>query len=457
MEYRYLGRSGFRVPVLSFGTGTFGGSGALFSAWGSTDVAQARRLIDICLEAGLNLFDSADVYSKGAAESILGEAIKGRPRDSLIISTKATFRFGDGENQGRLLALPPGQRGRCRAAAAGHRLHRPVPVARLRCAYAGGGGALHPRHLVRAGKIRYLGVSNFSGWHLMKSLATADRYGWSRYVAHRAYYSLVGRDYEWELMPLAEDQGVGAVVWSPLGWGRLTGKLRRGQPLPDTSRLQSQTAVDSGPQVPEELLYRVVDALDEVAAETGKSLPQVALNWLLQRPTVSSVIIGARNEEQLKQNLGAVGWNLSDEQVARLDAASAVPKTYPYWHQGRLQVPQSDAGGVTAARLVAGRDGFGPTAKPAAACRVRRRQSAHAACRSRTTPARCRHPRRYRARTAPKSGRRASAAGTWPRPGRSPARPSCRRSPAGAGRWPSSIPFGSLEAWQVHPQHRPLP
>jgi len=333
MEYRYLGRSGLRVPALSLGTGTFGGSGALFSAWGSTDVAQARRLVDICLDAGLNMFDSADVYSKGAAEEILGQAIKGRPRDSLLISTKATFRFGEGENQ---------------VGSSRYHLINAVDAAlqRLGTDYIDlfqlhGFDARPPveevlstlDNLVRSGKIRYLGVSNFSGWHLMKSLATADRYGWSRYVAHQAYYSLLGRDYEWELMPLAEDQGVGAVVWSPLGWGRLTGKIRRGQPLPESSRLQSQTAVDSGPPVDFEHVYNIVDALDEVAAQTGKSVPQVALNWLLQRPTVSTVVIGARNEEQLQQNLGAVGWNLSAEQVARLDAASAVTKPYPYWHQ----------------------------------------------------------------------------------------------------------------------------
>lgn len=333
MEYRYLGASGFRVPVLSFGTGTFGGQGALFSAWGSTDVAEARRLVDICLDAGLTLFDSADVYSKGAAEEILGQAIKGRPRDGLLISTKATFRFGDGENQ---------------VGSSRHHLINAVDGAlrRLGTDYIDlfqlhGFDARPPVEevlstldtLVKAGKIRYLGVSNFSGWHLMKSLAAADRHGWTRYVAHQAYYSLVGRDYEWELMPLAADQGVGAVVWSPLGWGRLTGKIRRGQPLPETSRLQSQAANDAGPQVDMDYLYDVVDALDEVAQETGKSIPQVALNWLLQRPTVSTVVIGARNEEQLKQNLGAVGWNLTPEQVAKLDAASQQPKPYPYWHQ----------------------------------------------------------------------------------------------------------------------------
>ncbi|HVH35474.1 MAG TPA: aldo/keto reductase [Tahibacter sp.] len=331
MEYRYLGRSGFRVPALSFGTGTFGGEGALFSAWGSTDVAEARRLVDICLDAGLTMFDSADVYSKGAAESILGEALKGRARDQYLISTKATFRFGDGENQ---------------VGSSRYHLIRAVDAAltRLGTDYIDlfqlhGFDARTPVEetlstlddLVRAGKLRYLGVSNFSGWHLMKSLAVADRYGWSRYVAHQAYYSLIGRDYEWELMPLAADQGVGAVVWSPLGWGRLTGKLRRGAALPQTSRLHS--TAEYGPPVADDYLYTVVDALDEIAAETGKSVAQVALNWLLQRPTVSSVVIGARNEEQLRQNLGAVGWNLTAEQVAKLDAASATTKPYPYWHQ----------------------------------------------------------------------------------------------------------------------------
>ncbi len=329
MEYRYLGASGFRVPVLSFGTGTFGGEGDFFKSWGNTDVAGARRLVDVCLDAGVNMFDSADIYSKGAAESILGEAIKGRPRDALILSTKATFRAGDGENQ-----------------VGSSRFHLvnslDAALRRLGTDYIDlfqlhGFDARTPAEevlstldtFVRAGKIRYIGVSNFSGWQLMKSLAVADRYGWTRYVAHQAYYSLVGRDYEWELMPLAKDQGIGTVVWSPLGWGRLTGRIRRGAPLPEVSRLHG----DQGPPVPEDYLYAVVDALDEVAADTGKTVPQVALNWLLQRPTVSSVIVGARNEEQLKQNLGAVGWQLTQGQMAKLDAASAVTKPYPYWHQ----------------------------------------------------------------------------------------------------------------------------
>jgi aryl-alcohol dehydrogenase-like predicted oxidoreductase len=189
--------------------------------------------------------------------------------------------------------------------------------------------------LVREGKVRYIACSNFSGWHLMKSLSVSERYGWSRYVGHQAYYSLVGRDFEWELMPLALDQGVGTLVWSPLGWGRLTGKIRRGSPIPEESRLHKTAA--QGPQVPEEYLYKVVDAIDAVAKETGKTVPQIALNWLLRRPTVSTLIVGARNEEQLKQNLGAIGWELTKEQIAKLDAASEVPLTYPYWHQRQFE------------------------------------------------------------------------------------------------------------------------
>lgn len=332
MEFRQLGGSGLRVPVLSFGTGTFGGGNELFKAWGATDVAEATRLVDICLESGLNLFDSADIYSSGMAEEILGAAIKGR-RDQVLISTKGTFRMGPGPND---------------VGSSRHHLTRAIEgsLRRLQTDYIDlyqlhGFDAMTPVEevlgtlddFVRAGKIRYIGCSNFSGWHLMKSLAVSEKYGLARYVAHQAYYSLIGRDYEWELMPLALDQQVGAVVWSPLGWGRLTGKLRRGQELPETSRRRSQLANDSGPPVDDEYLYRVVDALDEVAAETGKTVPQVAINWLVQRPSVATVIIGARNEEQLRQNLGSVGWQLTAEQITKLDAASQVTLAYPYWHQ----------------------------------------------------------------------------------------------------------------------------
>jgi aryl-alcohol dehydrogenase-like predicted oxidoreductase len=332
MEYRQLGASGLMVPALSFGTGTFGGGNEFFKAWGASDVAEATRLVDICLEAGVNLFDSADGYSNGLAEEILGRAVKGR-RDQVLISTKGSFRRGPGPNQ---------------LGSSRHHLTHAVEASlrRLGTDYIDlyqlhGFDALTPVEetlgtlgdLVRAGKIRYIGCSNFSGWHLMKSLAAAEKHALPRHVAHQAYYSLVGRDYEWELMPLALDQKVGAVVWSPLGWGRLTGKFRRGQPFPEESRLHNATVQERGPQVPEEYLYRVVDALDAVASETGKSVPQVALNWLLRRPTVASVIVGARNEAQLRQNLGAVGWALTSAQVALLDAASAVPLAYPYWHQ----------------------------------------------------------------------------------------------------------------------------
>ena len=331
MEYRRLGASGFTVPALSFGTGTFGGRGEFFQAWGSTDVAEARRLIDICLDAGLNMFDSADIYSAGAAEEVLGQALKDRPRDSLIISTKATFRSGEAANQ-------VGS-SRYHLIDSVHRQLKRLGTDYIDLFQLHGFDAMTPvdevlstlDQLVREGKIRYIGVSNFSGWHVMKSLAAADRHGYPRYVANQTYYSLVGRDYEWELMPLGLDQGLGAVVWSPLGWGRLTGKIRRGQPLPETSRLHK--TADMGPPLEDDYVYRVVDALDAVAKEIGKTVAQIALNWVLQRPTVSTVIVGARNEEQLRQNLGAVGWTLTPEQIKRLDAASAKPAAYPYWHQ----------------------------------------------------------------------------------------------------------------------------
>jgi len=330
MEYRRLGASGFTVPVLSFGTGTFGGKGEFFAAWGTTDVAEARHLVDICLDAGLTMFDTADIYSRGASESILGEAIKGR-RDQVLISTKATFRFSDepndvGSSRFHLIKAVEGSLKRLGTDYIDlfqlHGFDAKTPVEETLSVLD---------DLVRAGKIRYTGVSNFSGWHLMKSQAVADKYGYPKYVANQTYYSLIGRDYEWELMPLGLDQGIGAVVWSPLGWGRLTGKIRRGQPLPAESRLHK--TADMGPPVDDEYLYRVVDALDEVAKETGKTIPQVALNWALQRPTVSTVIVGARNEEQLRANLGAVGWNLTAEQVAKLDEASKTTFAYPYWHQ----------------------------------------------------------------------------------------------------------------------------
>ena len=331
MEYRLLGGSGLKIPALSFGAGTFGGGQEFFDAWGATaDIGEAKKIVDICLDAGVNLFDTADIYSNGRSEEVLGKALGGR-RDQALISSKTTFRLGDGPND---------------VGSSRYHLRRALEASLRRLGtdyidiyHLHGFDAMTPidevqdtlNTFVREGKVRYIAASNFSGWHLMKSLAVADRYGWTRFVAHQVYYSLIGREYEWELMPLGLDQRVGALVWSPLGWGRLTGKLRRGQTLPKESRLHK--TADYGPQVADEHLYTVVDALDAVAKETGKTVPQVALNWLLQRPTVSSVIIGARNEEQLRQNLGSTGWNLSAEQIATLDKASNVTPVYPYWHQ----------------------------------------------------------------------------------------------------------------------------
>jgi aryl-alcohol dehydrogenase-like predicted oxidoreductase len=334
MDYRRLGASGLKVPALSFGAGAFGGTGPLFGAWGNTDVTEARRLIDICLEAGVTLFDTADVYSNGASEEVLGQAIKGRRAD-VLISTKTALPMGGGPNdagssRSRLIRSVEDALRRLGTDYIDllqlHAFDAGTPIEEVLSTLDG---------LVRAGKLRNVGVSNFSGWQVMKSLGIADRHGWPRYVAHQVYYSLVGRDYEWELMPLGLDQGVGALVWSPLGWGRLTGKIRRGQPLPEGSRLH-QTA-EFGPPVDEKRLFDIVDALDEVARETGRTIPQIAINWLLQRPTVSSVIIGARNEEQLRQNLGAVGWSLTAEQIARLDKASSVTAPYPYFPYRRQE------------------------------------------------------------------------------------------------------------------------
>jgi aryl-alcohol dehydrogenase-like predicted oxidoreductase len=330
MEFRQLGYSGLKVPVLSFGTGTFGGRGDFFKAWGNSDVTEATRLVDICLEAGVNMFDTADVYSRGVSEEILGKAIAGR-RGSVLISTKASFAMADGPND-----LGSSRHHLLQACEASLRR---LDTDYIDIYHLHGFDAITPveealdalNTLVHSGKVRYIACSNFSGWHLMKSLSVSERYGWSRYVAHQVYYSLVGRDYEWELMPLGIDKKVDAMVWSPLGWGRLTGKIRRGKPLPEVSRLHNTS--EQGPPVADQHLYKIVDALDEIAREVGKTIPQVALNWLLQRPTVANIIIGARNEEQLRQNLGAVGWNLTKDQVARLDAASDALPPYPYWHQ----------------------------------------------------------------------------------------------------------------------------
>jgi aryl-alcohol dehydrogenase-like predicted oxidoreductase len=328
MEYRRLGGSGLLVPALSYGTATFAGGDASGS-WGDTDVREATRLVDIALDAGVNFFDTADIYSGGRSEEVLGRAL-GRRREKALVGTKLNGAMGDG----------PNDRGSSR-----FHILRAVEASLRRLGtdyidvyWLHGFDALTPVDevlstldgLVRSGKVRYIGASNFSGWHLMKSLAASDRHGWARHVAHQAFYSLAAREYEWELMPLAVDQQVGTVVWSPLAQSRLSGKIRRGAARPADSRLAVRGETE---KTDEEHLFRIVDVLDELAAETGRTVPQVALNWVLGRPTVSSVIIGARTEQQFRENLGAIGWSLAPEQVARLDAVSAVTPIYPYWHQ----------------------------------------------------------------------------------------------------------------------------
>jgi aryl-alcohol dehydrogenase-like predicted oxidoreductase len=347
MDYRQLGYSGLKVSALSFGTGTFGGVTEFFRAWGQTEVHEAKRLIDICVEAGVNLFDTADVYSNGLSEEILGKAVAGRRQD-LLLSTKTTFRLGEGPNDvgsSRYHILRA-----CEASL------RRLGTDYIDIYHMHGFDGLTPVEetletldtLVRSGKVRYIACSNFSGWHLMKSLAISEKYGWARYAAQQVYYSLLGREYEWELMPLGTDQKLGALVWSPLGWGRLTGKIRRDQPMPTGTRLEK--TAENGPPVPIEHVYKVVDAIDAIAKQTGKAVPQIALSWLLERPTVSSVIVGARNESQLRQNLGAVDCKLTPQHVAALDAASETTPVYPYWHQRQFveRIPLPVPGKVAA-------------------------------------------------------------------------------------------------------------
>jgi aryl-alcohol dehydrogenase-like predicted oxidoreductase len=330
MEYKQLGQSGLRIPVLSFGTATFGGGNDFFKAWGTTQVDEAKQMVNLCLDAGVNMFDTANVYSTGMAEEILGHSLAGL-RNNVIISTKATFKMGDDTNDygsSRFHLIK-----QCEDS-----LKR-LQTDHIDIYHMHGFDANTPVEetlktldtLIQSGKIRYIACSNFSGWHLMKSLSVSERYGWSRYIAHQAYYSLLNREFEWELMPLGIDQHVGTIVWSPLSGGQLTGKFRRGQALPETSRLNQLGTHEPAREA--DFLYGIVDLLDQVAEETGKSVAQVSLNWILQRPTVDNIIIGARNEKQLKQNLEAVGWNLTTEQVKKLDVASDVAPIYPYWHQ----------------------------------------------------------------------------------------------------------------------------
>lgn len=330
MQYRTLGGSGLKVPVLMLGTATFGGGTEFFRKWGTTDVAEATSLVDACLDMGCNLFDTADSYSHGLSEEILGKAVEGR-RDKVLLATKVGNAMGSGPNdhgtsRARIIEGCDASLRRLGTDYIDlyqlHSFDALTPVEEVLDALD---------NLTRAGKIRYYGVSNFSGWHLMKMLSLADKHSMPRPVTHQVYYTLTDRDFEWELMPLGLDQNVGTLVWSPLAGAKLSGKVGRNKVAPAGSR----SGTDASWEVPEERLYGITDALEAISAQTGASIPRVALAWLLGRPTISSIVIGARNVAQLQDNLAACDLELTAEQVAALDKASAVRPAYPYWHQRR--------------------------------------------------------------------------------------------------------------------------
>ncbi|PQA54589.1 aldo/keto reductase [Siphonobacter curvatus] len=328
MEYRKLGHSGLNVPVLSLGTGTFGGTNEFFGRWGQTDVKEASRLIDISMERGVNFFDTANVYSQGASEEILGQAIRGK-RHKTILATKGSFTMSEGLND-------KGS-SRFHLINAVHDSLKRLGTDYIDVYFMHGFDSQTPLeetlrtldNLVISGKVRYIGCSNFAAWQLMKSLSVSEKYNLEKYVIYQGYYSLIGRDYEQELRPLIKDQHTGLMVWSPLGWGRLTGKIKRNQPIAQ-GRIQLGGAIGS-PPVDDEYLYTVVDTLERIATETGKTISQVSLNWLLQQDTVSNIIIGARNEAQLIENLDSVGWSLSDEHLAELTILTSPTLIYPHW------------------------------------------------------------------------------------------------------------------------------
>jgi aryl-alcohol dehydrogenase-like predicted oxidoreductase len=329
MEYRQLGASGLRVSALSLGTMTFGGRGK-FAFVGDTDLDSAARQLDMAMDAGVNLIDTADVYSDGLAEEILGQALEGR-RDRLLIASKARFHMGEGPNDAGL-----SRHHLIEACEASLRRLRIDHLDLYQVHSWDGQTPLEETaraldELVRSGKVRYVGASNHSGWHLLKALGVQHAIGAHPYVSEQIYYSLQERSAEYELIPAAIDQGLGVLVWSPLAGGLLSGKYRRNQPAPDGGR--QLTAWGEPPVYDQEKLYDTVEVLVEIAQERGVSASQVALAWLLARPAVSSVIIGARNDEQLADNLAAAELTLSDEERRRLDEVSAQPLLYPYWHQ----------------------------------------------------------------------------------------------------------------------------
>ncbi|GIH18134.1 aldo/keto reductase [Rugosimonospora africana] len=329
MEYRTLGRSGLRVSVLTMGTMTFGGTGN-FANVGSTDVDEARRQVDMCLAAGINLIDTADVYSAGLSEQIVGEVLRGR-RDSVLLATKVRMSMGSGPNDAGLSRhhIISGCEASLRRLGTDHidlyQVHEWDGVTPLEETLE----ALDT--LVRSGKVRYVGASNYTGWQLMKALGTAERNGLPRFVSQQIYYSLQAREAEYELIPAAIDQGLGVLVWSPLAGGLLGGRYRRDhQPSAGSRQL---TEWGEPPVYDRDKLYDTVDVLIDVARAHGVSAAQVALAYLLGRPAVTSLVIGARTSEQLADNLAAADLILDDEERKRLDEASAMPLLYPYWHQ----------------------------------------------------------------------------------------------------------------------------
>lgn len=336
MEYRFLGSSGLEVSVLSFGTMTLGGEGR-FAAMGNVQVEEARRLIGICLEAGVNLIDTADIYSFGKSEEVVGQAL-GNWRKDIVLATKVFNRLGPGTNQAGLSRrhIIEGCEASLRRLGTdyidlfqSHSFDALTPIDETLRAYD---------DLIRAGKVRYIGCSNHSGWHLMKAQATSERLGVARYVSQQINYSLLARDAEHELIPVGLDQRVGVMAWSPLQAGLLSGKFRRGGERPAESRLNT---LDLPGNVDFDRLYAIVDVLAEISAQRGVSIAQAALNWVMRKPCVDTVVIGARNEAQLRDNLAAAAWSLSSEEVIRLDEVSATPLPYPNWHQQKFAVERN--------------------------------------------------------------------------------------------------------------------
>jgi aryl-alcohol dehydrogenase-like predicted oxidoreductase len=329
MDYRQLGSSGLRISALTLGTMTFGGQGD-FKNVGNTDLEGARRQIDMCLDAGINLIDTADMYSGGRSEEIVGEVLEGR-RDDVLIATKVRFSMGEDPNMAGLSRhhVITGCEASLRRLRTDHidlyQVHEwdgQTPLEETL-------GAL--QYLVDSGKVRYVGVSNYAGWQLMKALGVAAREHLPRFVSQQIYYSLQERSAEYELIPAAIDQGLGTLVWSPLAGGLLSGKYRRGQNAPEGSRHVGNW--DEPPVYDEAGLYDTIDVLVEIAEGHGVSAAQVALAWLLQRPSISSIVVGARTDEQLADNLKAAELSLSDQESARLEQVSRPPLIYPYWHQ----------------------------------------------------------------------------------------------------------------------------